>query len=58
LIAPQDRHAIEDWIADQADEQKGRDIIASLPSLSTGQGWVWALEHFHRDWNLGLANPP
>lgn len=28
LIAPQDRHAIEDWIADQADEQKGRDIIA------------------------------
>jgi hypothetical protein len=44
LIAPQDRHAIEDWIADQADEQKGKDIIASLPSLSTGQGWVWAPE--------------
>jgi hypothetical protein len=44
LIAPQDRHAVEDWIADQADQQKGRDIIASLPSLAKGQGWVWAPE--------------
>ena len=44
LIAPQDRRAVEDWIADQADQQKGRDIIASLPSLSKGQGWVWAPE--------------
>jgi hypothetical protein len=44
LIAPQDRRAVEDWIADQADQQKGKDIIASLPSLSKGQGWVWAPE--------------
>ena len=28
LIAPQDRKAVEDWIADQADREKGRDIIA------------------------------
>jgi hypothetical protein len=44
LIAPQDRKAVEEWIADQADREKGRDIIASLPSLPTGQGYVWAPE--------------
>jgi hypothetical protein len=44
LIAPQDRKAVEEWIADQADQQKGKEIIASLPSLATGHGWVWAPE--------------
>lgn len=44
LIAPQDRRAIEDWIADQADVKQGKEIIASLPTLKTGQGWVWAPE--------------
>jgi uncharacterized protein len=45
LIAPQDRAAVEAWIADQADIQKGKQIIASLPSLKTGEGWLWAPEH-------------
>jgi hypothetical protein len=44
LIAPQDRRAVEDWIKDNADEKQGREIIASLATLKTGQGWVWAPE--------------
>lgn len=47
LIAPQDRKAVEEWIADQADKETGRDIIASLPTLKTGEAWVWSPEaHF------------
>lgn len=44
LIAPQDRAAVEDWIADQADVKRGKEIIASLPSLKTGEGYLWAPE--------------
>jgi hypothetical protein len=44
LIAPQDRTAVEAWIKDNADEKQGREIIASLATLKTGHGWVWAPE--------------
>lgn len=44
LIAPQDRKAVEEWIKDNADEKRGREIISSLAMLKTGQGWVWAPE--------------
>jgi hypothetical protein len=44
LIAPQDRAAVEAWIADQADVQRGKEIIASPPSLKIGEGWLWAPE--------------
>lgn len=44
LIAPQDRKAVEEWIKDNADEAKGREIISSLATLESGQGWVWAPE--------------
>jgi Helicase HerA, central domain len=44
LIAPQHRRAVEDWIEDNADEATGREVIASLATLKTGQGWVWAPE--------------
>jgi hypothetical protein len=44
LIAPQDRKAVEEWIKDNADEKKGREIIESLAQLPTGRGWVWAPE--------------
>lgn len=44
LIAPQDRKAVEEWIKDNADAAKGREIIESLATLKTGQGWVWAPE--------------
>ncbi|UPK38663.1 hypothetical protein IVB18_16325 [Bradyrhizobium sp. 186] len=47
LIAAQDRKAIEEWIADQADKETGKDIIASLPSLKAGEAWCWSPEaHF------------
>lgn len=42
MIAPQDRNAVRDWVADQADETTGKDIIASLPGLEPGEGWIWA----------------
>lgn len=44
LIAPHDRHAIEEWIGEWADPGKGKEITASLPSLPTGTGWVWSPE--------------
>ena len=44
LIAPQDRKAVEEWIADQADKETGKEIIASLPTLKTGEAWVWSPE--------------
>jgi hypothetical protein len=42
LIAPQDRSAVEDWIADNADEKRAKEIITTLATLKTGQAWVWA----------------
>lgn len=42
MTSPQDRGAVKDWIADQADADKGKEIIASLPSLAPGEGWIWA----------------
>jgi hypothetical protein len=44
LMAPQDRKAVSEWIADQADAEKGKEIVASLPSLKPGEAWVWAPE--------------
>ncbi|HVB68006.1 MAG TPA: helicase HerA-like domain-containing protein [Acetobacteraceae bacterium] len=41
LTAPQDRAALGAWIEGQADRDKGREILAGLPRLKTGQGWVW-----------------
>lgn len=45
LTAPQDRSAIEAWIKGQADPEQGKEIIASLPKLKLGEGWVWAPEY-------------
>lgn len=42
LLAPQDRKAISEWIADQADASHEKEIIASLPSLRPGEAWVWS----------------
>lgn len=44
LVAPQDRNAVEDWIGAWAEPKQGADLLASLPSLPTGEGWVWAPE--------------
>jgi hypothetical protein len=42
LMAPHDRNAVSEWIADQADTEKGKEIVASLPTLEPGEGWIWA----------------
>lgn len=42
LVAPQDRAAVQDWVGEWADPAKGKEIIASLPSLPVGDAWVWA----------------
>ncbi len=44
LIAPQDRAAVEAWIGEWAEPKQGKELIASLPSLSRGDGWVWSPE--------------
>lgn len=44
LMAPQDRKAVQDWVRGQADEEKGREVIDSLPQLARGEAWVWAPE--------------
>jgi len=41
LTASQDRSAIGAWIEGQADQQQGRQILGSLPSMQRGQGVVW-----------------
>lgn len=42
LVSPQDRDAIRDWVSDQTDPASGKELIASLPTLKPGEGWVWA----------------
>ena len=42
LTASQDREAIGRWIEGQADRAEGRRILAALPRLVRGEGWVWA----------------
>jgi hypothetical protein len=44
VIAPQDRKAIEEWIGEWADKDQGKEIMGSLPSLKTGDAWVWSPE--------------
>lgn len=44
LIAPQDRNAVEDWIGEWANPKEGKEILKGLPSLKTGDGWVWSPE--------------
>jgi hypothetical protein len=39
-----DRHAVEDWIAANADKVTGKEILQSMASLPTGEGWVWSPE--------------
>lgn len=44
LIAPQDRNAVSDWVEEWAEPAQGKEIMKSLPSLPTGEGWIWAPE--------------
>lgn len=45
MTGPRSIKAVQDWIsvnADPEDTTTARDVIASLPSLATGEGWVWS----------------
>ncbi len=42
LTASQDREAVGRWIEGQADRAEGKRILAALPRLGQGEGWVWA----------------
>ena len=42
LTASQDRDAVGGWIEGQADRAEGRRILAELPRLDRGDGYVWA----------------
>lgn len=44
VIHPLDREAIEAWIKEWADKEQGREIVSSLPSLPTGDAWIWSPE--------------
>lgn len=41
LTAPQDRDAIGAWIEGQADRNAGKALLADLPKLPVGEGYVW-----------------
>lgn len=45
LTSPQDRKAVGDWIEGNADKTEGKALLASLPSLNRGEGWVWSPGH-------------
>ena len=42
LTSSQDRVALGRWFEGQADRAEGRRILAALPRLGRGEGWVWA----------------
>ncbi len=42
LTSSQDRDAIGGWIEGQADRADGKRILADLPKLTRGEGYVWA----------------
>ena len=42
LTSSQDRDAIGGWIEGQADRAEGKRILADLPRLARGEGYVWA----------------
>jgi len=45
LTASQDRDAVGAWIEGQADRQEGKRILAELPRLQRGEGYLWAPGH-------------
>lgn len=47
-IAPQDRQALRDWVEFHAAEGDFDDFMKSLPSLPTGEGWLWSPEFLEK----------
>ncbi len=42
--APQDRKALKEWVEYHAAEDDFNEFMQSLPSLPTGEGWLWSPE--------------
>ena len=49
MTGPRSIKAVQDWISVNADhdDTTARKVIASLPSLATGEGWVWSPRFLH-----------
>ncbi len=43
-VGPQDRKALREWVEAHAAEGDFDKFIRSLPSLPTGEGWIWSPE--------------
>lgn len=43
-VGPQDRKALNDWVEAHAAQGDFERFVESLPSLPTGQGWIWSPE--------------
>src|SRR6266540_1852619 len=43
-VAPQDRKALREWVEYHAAEGDFEQFMKSLPSLPTGEGWIWSPE--------------
>lgn len=42
LLGTQDREAVRQWVSATGDSARGKEVIEALPSLSPGEGFVWA----------------
>lgn len=42
LLLPHDKEAVKAWIRESADPETGKEIMASLASLKTGEAWIWS----------------
>ena len=43
-VGPQDRKALKEWVEHHAAEGDFEAFMKSLPSLPTGEGWIWSPE--------------
>ena len=43
-VAPQDRKALQEWVEAHGAEGDFEAFMKSLPSLPTGEGWIWSPE--------------
>lgn len=42
--APHDRKALQEWVEAHGTEEDFNSFMSSLPSLPTGEGWIWSPE--------------
>jgi hypothetical protein len=47
-VAPQDRKALKEWVEHHSAEGDFEAFMKSLPSLPTGEGWLWSPEFMGR----------